>query len=699
MLVNNQTAIDSTSAAPQPRRGWGLGLLPPTPRLAVVFLVSMLFVLINDVLTAALLLTAGALLFAANPTRSWKLALAAPVSGGMLLLYNALFSPRAAGGASWWIFTINRVGVERGLVTGLRLIGVMLISFAWLFCTPLPEMYAGLAWLKPARPWVLGILRGIQILKREFIALTQSLIMRGLSWNSFAANVRNLVPLATAIIPRIVENSQKAAFASQSHHRSPPQGAGDIQVASAYVRYAPNLPDVLHGVSLVVQPGEFVYLAGKNKAGKTTLLRLMGGVISWIMGEFHGRVRVSGLVTHENPLVDICGSALYIAPDPFASIYGLTVGQEIGFLVPDEAQARQALATMGLEEGLWERETTKLSGGQQVRLVLAGALAAQAPILLLDSPMQELDPDGRAAFLDALHTLRTQRRCTIVVADYFWQQLQAYVDRVVVMEGGEIQAEVSPDTFFNSPEWLERCGLVEKLPPLQPTTIGDVVAELQDVHVILEGNHILKGISLQLRAGEFLAIMGPNGSGKTTAMLTLAGAIAPQAGQVRTTGRIGYVFQHAALQTVAMTAEEELGFGPQVLRWPAEKTAAFVQAGLAWTGLQADDCPLDLHPADVRMLAIAASNTELCAYVLDEPTVGLDTDGIAQVHRLIDDLRRQGQGVVVITHDEAMAAQADRVIVIRDGLIASDTVVADGDLFSSDGQIDNAHTVRATRPV
>jgi energy-coupling factor transport system ATP-binding protein len=656
------------------RRGWGLGILTPVPRLAVVFLVGVLFILINNLIGAALLMLVGLYLFFANPDKPWKLALAAPVSGAFLLIYNTILSPASAGGISWWVFHINWVGLERGLVTGMRLCGVMLISFAWLFVTPLPEIYAGLEWLRGARPWVLGILRGIQIIKREFIALTQSLIMRGLKWNSLANNIRNLVPLASAIIPRIVDNSQKAAFASQSHNRTPPQGDGSVEVGDAHVRYAPNLPDVLEGVSLTVRPGEFVYLAGKNRAGKTSLLRLMGGVISWIMGEYHGLVKVSGLITSDTTLTNICGSALYIAPDPFASIHGLTVGQEISFLISEESLARKALATMGLDATLWERETTKLSGGQQVRLVLAGALASQAKILLLDSPMQELDPEGRAAFLDALNILRGERDCTIIVTDYFWPQLQKFVDRVVVMEDGQIAAEVPPQEFFRSVEWLERTSLLESLPPLESATAGDVVAELQDVHVTLEENAILKGVNFSIRSGEFVAIMGPNGSGKTTAMLTLAGAIAPKKGRVATTGRVGYVFQHAALQTVAMTVTDELSFGPKILKWPQAKLQEFVQSGIDFTGLAVDDCPLDIHPADVRMLEIAACNTDVTTYVLDEPTVGLDAEGITKVHRLIDQLRRQGKGVVVITHDEKMAAQADRVVVIRDGLIASTEV-------------------------
>jgi len=654
--------------------GWGLGMLSPIPRLGVVFLVGMLFIFVNNVIGAAVLLLVGFLLFIANPSKPWKLALTAPISGGMLLLYNTILSPQNAGGVSWWLFTINSIGFERGLVTGMRLCGVMLISFAWLFVTPLPEIYSALEWIPWARPWVLGVLRGIQILKREFVALTQSLLIRGLKWNSLGNNLRNLVPLAASIIPRIVDNSQKAAFTSQSHRRTKAQGDGSVIVEDVYVRYSSTLPDVVKGVSLTVHPGEFVYLAGKNRAGKTSLLRLMGGVIPWIMGESHGQVKTSGLVTYDTPLTEICGSALYIAPDPFASIHGLTVGQEISFMIPDEAAAHKALLTMGLDADLWKRETTKLSGGQQVRLVLAGALVSNAKIMLLDSPMQELDPEGRAAFLDALKILCSERKSTIVVTDYFWSELQQYVDRVFVMEEGQITAEVKPQEFFNNQEWLEHTNLIEDLPPLNPLPIGEVVAELQDVHVTIEDNPILTGVNLVIHAGEVVAIMGPNGSGKTTAMLTLAGAIAPKSGKIVTQGRVGYVFQHAALQTVAMTVSDELGFGPKLLKWPTEKIEAFIETGLAFTGLSAEDCPLDIHQADIRMLEIAACNTDLCTYVLDEPTVGLDSKGIAKVYGLIDTLRRQGKAVVVVTHDQNMAAQADRIVVIRDGKVVNEAV-------------------------
>lgn len=700
-----------------PRRG-GLARLSPTLRLALVFVLNVVYVFVDNLAIALAIMVVGVVIFWASARRSWKVGLAAIFPGVMLLIYNTILSPAAAGGLHWGVFRINQAGLERGLVTGTRLIGAMLVSFAWLVVTPIPEMYAGLAWARPLRPWVLELLRGVQIIKREFIALTQSLIMRGLKWDSPLANVRNLVPLAMAIIPRVADNAQKTTFAMQSHREgeegptaaSPvtpaPVVSGSatgIHVQQVSARYSPRLPDILHDVSLDVEPGEFTYLAGPDQAGKTTLLRLMGGVIPRIMGEFRGSVQVDSHTTHEVALSELSSRARYVAPEPFSSIYGLTVGQEITFLTRDEAVARGHLATMGIEH-LWDRETTKLSGGQQVRLVLAGTLASQARYLLLDSPMQELDPAGRRDFMQALATLRTTREVAVVVADPFWRDLQPFTQRVVVMEDGCVTAAPSPADFFAegraasedaalrsldnewSPHsqmrtstatdgWLTRCRLVKHLARPTLATPGSPVAGLDGVHVALENNPILHGVSLQVHEGELLAIMGPNGSGKTTAMLTLAGAIRPLKGTVSAPPGRAYIFQDAKIQMVADTVQGELALGPNILHWPPARRDEFVQAGLAWTGLDPDACPLDLHSAQARMLAIAACNTEARVVILDEPTVGLDAAGIAKVMSLVTTLLSQGKAVIIITHDEEVASLAHRILTIRDGRVADERVM------------------------
>lgn len=652
------------------KRKFHFGVLSPVVRFFIVFASSTLYILVNDALGALALFLAGLMLFLLGEKKNWKLAVSAPISGGMMLLYNTIFSPKEAGGLSFLFLTLNQVGIERGLVTGLRLTGIMFISFAWLAATPIPEMYEGIAWLKPAREWTLGILRGVQILQREFVVLTQSLIMRGLRWDSIVANVKNLVPLSMAIMPRVIENAQKATFASQSHKKTSAEGKGRVTAENLHVRYSPQSEDVLRGITLSIEPEEFVYIAGKNASGKTTLLRALGGVIPWIMGEFKGKVVSSGMTTHETPLARLCGTVRYVAPDPFASIHGLTVGQEMGFLARNEAEAKKTLSVMGIGD-LWDRETTKLSGGQQVRLVLAGILASDAKVLLLDAPMQELDPQGRVDFNEALSTLREERSTTLVVADPFWRELAPFCQRVLVLDDGRVSEWLTPGEFF-SPENLRRCHLDEVHFKTTNVVPGNVISKMERVEVTLEGNPILRGVDFAIREGELVTIVGPNGSGKTTAMLTLAGAIKPSKGKVENQGRVGYVFQNAALQMLAMSVEEELAFGPKVLKWPTYRTDLFVKAGVSWTGLGAYECPLDLHPASQRLLAIAACNTGVSTLVLDEPTIGLDSQGVAKVVELIDTLRVSGKAIVVITHDELLAQHADRVITIKGGKVSKE---------------------------
>lgn len=651
---------------------FSLARLSPTVRLAVVFIFSMFYVFVNNLIGAGLILSAGVLVFFSSCGKNKAAAAAAIFPGVMLFIYNLILSPQQAGGFHFLFFTMNQAGLERGLVTGMRLIGAMLISFAWLVVTSIPQMYAGLAWITPARPWVLELLRGVQIVKREFIALTQSLIIRGLKWDSPLANIKNLMPLAMAIIPRVADNAQKTTFALQSHQPPVPQENQDsvIEVDNATVRYSPRLPDVLHNVSTRVHPGEFIYLAGADMAGKTTLLRLMGGVVPRIMGEYKGSVHVGGKDTQDIQLSELCRTARYVAPEPFSSIYGLTVGQEISFLTRNEKEARQQLAFMGIEH-LWDRETTKLSGGQQVRLVLAGALASRARYLLLDSPMQELDPDGRRDFMQALDALHARGEVGVVAADPFWRQLAPYTKRVLVLENGQLINDLAPTEFFQD-SWLERLHLITHLEsPVLPTP-GDTIARMQSIHVTLEGTPILHGIDLDVRAGELLAIMGPNGSGKTTAMLTLARAIKPIQGTVTSQGRIAYVFQDAKLQVVADTVRSELALGANILKWPPERTAAFVENGLAWTGIDPEFSPLDIHPSQARMLAIAASNTETSILILDEPTVGLDARGIKKLMDMVTALLSQGKSVIIITHDENVANLAHRILVIRDGKVVEE---------------------------
>jgi energy-coupling factor transporter ATP-binding protein EcfA2 len=155
-------------------------------------------------------------------------------------------------------------------------------------------------------------------------------------------------------------------------------------------------------------------------------------------------------------------------------------------------------------------------------------------------------------------------------------------------------------------------------------------------------------------------------------MLTLAGAIAPSAGKVKREGDAGFVFQNPSLQIVGMTVQEELAFGPKILKWSESQIEAFVQAGLEWTELEPLACPLDLHPSKQRLLTIAANDVDSKIMIFDEPTIGLDSQEISKVMARVQEMLNRGVGVVLITHDENVAHLSHRVVIIDEGRVRYD---------------------------
>jgi energy-coupling factor transport system ATP-binding protein len=196
---------------------------------------------------------------------------------------------------------------------------------------------------------------------------------------------------------------------------------------------------------------------------------------------------------------------------------------------------------------------------------------------------------------------------------------------------------------------------------------------MSGVHVSLEGNHILKGFDFSLGEGDLVVVAGRNGSGKTTAMLTLANAIKWQNGSVENKGKVSYVFQHPQLQTVAPTIKQELELEPKILKWDENKTKRFVDEILAWLNLDPDICPLDIHSADRRLLMIGASSHG-SILILDEPTIDLDTEDTVKVLDFIQKLRLSGTAVVLITHDHDLMNIANRVVMIDDGRVKDEYV-------------------------
>ncbi len=181
-----------------------------------------------------------------------------------------------------------------------------------------------------------------------------------------------------------------------------------------------------------------------------------------------------------------------------------------------------------------------------------------------------------------------------------------------------------------------------------------------------------------------MAILGSNGSGKTTTAMILAGAMAPTSGRVlieeepyertRHRGYIGYVFQEPVNQMVTMRVDEELAFGPQMLGWEPERVQQAVEREMKRFDLAPDVVPLHLQPAEARKVSIAATlSMRPQMIILDEPTNNLDAGDVDQLMAHLKDLQREGTTVVLITHDIEVALHyADRLIVMSDGHVLLD---------------------------
>lgn len=190
-------------------------------KLFVLMFVSVFFVLVRDLYGAITIFVLGLLVFILTKKSKTQIgvSLSAFVTGGMILIYNVVFSPVSEGGRSWLIFTVNSFGLQRGLVMGLRIIGVMLMSFSWLFSTSLYQIYQSLCWIKPVEPWLLSFLRGVQIFRCEIQSIVRSLLIRGLRWDSLINNVKNLMPLASVVIPRSLNTAQESTLAYLTHKK------------------------------------------------------------------------------------------------------------------------------------------------------------------------------------------------------------------------------------------------------------------------------------------------------------------------------------------------------------------------------------------------------------------------------------------------------------------------------------------------
>ena len=351
-----------------------------------------------------------------------------------------------------------------------------------------------------------------------------------------------------------------------------------------------------------------------------------------------------------------------------------------------------------------DRPTHALSGGERQRLALAGVLALQPGLLLLDEPTANLDPDGAGKVRRGLELLLATLGPTMVLVEHRVDEVLSLVDRVIVLGEGGVVADGQPETVFarqgaaltEAGVWVPGHGPATESRPrrraAQPLLVGRELAYRYPA----AATDALVAADVELRSSDALAVTGPNGSGKSTLAMLLAGLLRPRSGTLVATAalaheragesparwtprrlvrRIGTVFQNPEHQFLAATVRNELELGPRAVGTGAAGAAARGEELLGRLRLEhlADANPFTLSGGEKRRLSVAtALATEPAVLVLDEPTFGQDRRTWAELLRLLAIFRDDGGGICVVSHDAAFVeALADRSLVMREGRTCS----------------------------
>jgi len=487
----------------------------------------------------------------------------------------------------------------------------------------------------------------------------------------------------------------------------------------------------LRNINLTIEDGQFVLLTGASGGGKSTLCRCFNGLVPHFYGgKISGKAEVQGLDILAHPPKELATKVGMVFQDPENQLVTADVEREIAFGLenlgyPKNLIARrieEALDTVGIAPLRFARNN-ELSGGEKQKVAIAAVLALHPEVLVLDEPTSELDPQSAEEVLRLLERLNDELGLTVILIEQRLDRVVHLVDRMLVMGDGEIIAGGTPGEVMNG----DIGGLGIGLPPVirlmrelkshdaalngLPLTVKDARLRLQKVlrdaktasfaeggvnpEAVLNMDRVwfaygeravLKNISLDIDRGGFIAVMGRNASGKTTLVKQLNGLLKPSKGKIRLDGvdtrkstvaslsrRVGYVFQNPNDHLFADTVEDEIAFSLRNRGADENHIASAVEVMLDEFGLSQyrKSYPRNLSGGEKQRVALASVLVgEPEVIVLDEPTRGMDYVLKKKLVNYLDDYRRRGNTVIMVSHDvETIAECAERVVLLSEGRV------------------------------
>ena len=443
-----------------------------------------------------------------------------------------------------------------------------------------------------------------------------------------------------------------------------------IQISNVSFQYENSEKGALHDVSLTVEPGECILLCGESGCGKTTITRLLNGLIPhFYEGTLNGMVEVCGLKIQEEELYTIAEKVGSVFQNPRSQFFCLDTTSEVAFgcenmgLPEDEIKQRIAKVTRELKmENLMGRNIFKLSGGEKQRVACASVSAMQPEIFVLDEPTSNMDLDAIEELKQTLLFWKKQGK-TIVIAEHRLYWLKDICDRVIYMEEGHIVSDLPMKTFVTFSEdrikamGLRGLSLSQPEFPEKPEKSGKTIT-FKNYHFNYEKEEVLHMSDVTVPAESIIAVTGHNGAGKSTFLRCLCGLEKKFKGHTVLDGanlsgrqmlkNCYMVMQDVNHQLFCETVEEEIQLG--MAEEKADKVSDLLRE-LDLAGFR-ERHPMSLSGGQKQRVAIASAVlAEKSVLIFDEPTSGLDYKHMRQTAGLFQRLKERKKTMFIITHD------------------------------------------------
>ncbi len=481
----------------------------------------------------------------------------------------------------------------------------------------------------------------------------------------------------------------------------------------------------LNGISLSVEKGEFITVCGHSGSGKSTFLRMLKPLLS-PNGERRGEILFDGKEVLSLEAEDQVRKIGFVIQSPDSQIVTDKVWHELAFglesLGVKNPEIRARVAEMasffGIEEW-FHKKTTDLSGGQKQLLNLASVMVMQPTVLILDEPTSQLDPIAAQTFLEAVSKINRELGVTVILSEHRLEDALAMSDKLVVMEKGQILYCGKPEnvvkTLSNSKstmlqampaamriyaaldgrgsspvtvregreflgEYAEKYSF-ETANPTPEKNNGEVILKVEDVFFKYEKNlpDAVKSLNMTVKKGEFYAILGGNGSGKTTTLSMICGINKPYRGKISIKEEntvIGLLPQNPQTLFVEKTVEKDIYEMLLDLNISKDEKENLFNEIVSLCNLESllDRHPYDLSGGEMQRAALAKILLRKpTLLLLDEPTKGMDAGFKNVLADILKSLQTQGTTIIMVSHDvEFCAKNADRCAMFFDGGIVSE---------------------------